>query len=137
MEEPQEGTTVTFERSFTVAEVQQFADLSGDIQPRHTEPDDDGRVMVQGLLTATMPTKLGGDREVMAPKMEFEFLQPVYTGESAPVTQPTTGLTNGMTATTSPGMLYAKTKMEMPCWTRRLKASSGKTPEHVSDRQID
>ncbi len=28
-----------------------------------------------------MPTKLGGDREVLAPRMAFEFIQPVYTGE--------------------------------------------------------
>lgn len=81
MEAPNEGKTVTFERTFTVEEVQQFTELSGDTQPRHTEPDEDGRVMVPGLLTATMPTKLGGDREVLAPTMEFAFLQPVYTGE--------------------------------------------------------
>lgn len=81
MEELEEGKTLTYERTFTVEEVQQFADLSGDAQPRHTEPDADGRVMVQGLLTATMPTKLGGDHEVLALKMEFEFLHPVYTGE--------------------------------------------------------
>jgi len=37
--------------------------------------------MVQGLLTATTPTKIGGDREVPAPRMEFEFHQSVYTGE--------------------------------------------------------
>ena len=78
---PHEGETVTFERTFTVDEVKQFAALSGDTQPRHTEPDEDGRVMVQGLLTATLPTKLGSDRKVLAPKMEFEFLQPVYTGD--------------------------------------------------------
>lgn len=81
MTRPVEGRTRTFERTFTVDDVQQFADLSGDAQPRHTEPDDDGRVMVQGLLTATMPTKLGGDNEVLARTMEFEFRQPVYTGE--------------------------------------------------------
>jgi len=81
MEEPAEGKTVAYERTFTVEEVQQYAKLSGDTQPRHTEPDEDGRVMVQGLFTATMPTKLGGDREVMAPRMEFEFVTPVYTGE--------------------------------------------------------
>jgi acyl dehydratase len=81
MEELEEGKTLTYERTFTVEEVQQFADLSGDAQPRHTEPDADGRVMVQGLLTATMPTKLGGDHEVLALKMEFEFLHPVYRGE--------------------------------------------------------
>lgn len=81
MSPPIEGKTNTFERVFTVDDVQQFAEISGDAQPRHTEPDDDGRVMVQGLLTATMPTKMGGDNEVLARTMEFEFLQPVYTGE--------------------------------------------------------
>lgn len=81
MEQPIEGETHTFERTFTVEDVRAFADVSGDAQPRHTEPDDDGRVMVQGLLTATMPTKIGGDTEVLARRMEFEFLQPVYTGE--------------------------------------------------------
>ncbi|AFK19191.1 dehydratase [Haloferax mediterranei ATCC 33500] len=81
MNQPVEGETQTYERTFTVEDVQQFAELSGDAQPRHTEPDADGRVMVQGLLTATLPTKLGGDNEVLARTMEFEFLQPVYTGE--------------------------------------------------------
>ena len=81
MDQPIEGETHTFERTFTVEDAQTFADVSGDAQPRHTEPDDDGRVMVQGLLTATMPTKMGGDNEVLARSMEFEFLQPVYTGE--------------------------------------------------------
>lgn len=37
--------------------------------------------MVQGLLTATMPTKIGGDNHVLAHSMKFEFRQPVYTGE--------------------------------------------------------
>lgn len=37
--------------------------------------------MVPGLLTATMPTKLGSDREVLAPRMDLEFLKPVYTGD--------------------------------------------------------
>lgn len=82
MNPPVAGETQTFERTFTLADVQQFAEVSGDTQPRHTEPDADGRVMVQGLLTATMPTKMGSDDEVLAHKMEFEFLKPVYTGES-------------------------------------------------------
>ena len=78
---PQEGETVAYERTFTVEEGEQFAALSGDNQPRHTEPDEDGRLMVQGLLTATMPTKPGSDPEVLAREMTFEFRQPVYTGE--------------------------------------------------------
>ena len=70
MNPPVEGATRTFERTFTVEDVEQFAELSGDAQSRHTEPDDDGRVMVQGLLTATMPTKLGSDSEVLARTLE-------------------------------------------------------------------
>jgi len=81
MEPPAEGETETFERTFTVEDVRRFADLSGDAQPRHLEPDDDGRVMVQGLLTATLPTKIGGDNEVLGRRFEFEFLEPVYTDD--------------------------------------------------------
>jgi acyl dehydratase len=36
--------------------------------------------MVQGLLTATLPTKIGGDLNFMAREMTFEFLRPVFTG---------------------------------------------------------
>jgi acyl dehydratase len=81
MDRPVEGDVSTYSRTFTVEEVQQFAEVSGDDQPRHTEPDEDGRVMVQGLLTATMPTKLGGDAEVLAHSMDLAFRKPVYTGE--------------------------------------------------------
>lgn len=81
MTQPVEGKTRTFERTFTLEDVQQFAELTGDNQPRHTEPDEDGRVMVQGLLTATLPTKLGSDGEVLATIMDINFHQPVYTGE--------------------------------------------------------
>ncbi|QCW03252.1 MaoC/PaaZ C-terminal domain-containing protein [Natrinema pallidum] len=81
MTKPIEGETRTYERTFTVDDVQQFAALTGDDQPRHTEPDADGRVMVQGLLTATLPTKLGSDSEVLASTMEIDFHRPVYTGE--------------------------------------------------------
>ena len=79
---PREGQTHTFQRTFTPEDVRRFADLSGDEQPRHLEPDDEGRLLVHGLLTATMPTKLGGDLEVLGRSMSFDFLQPVYTGET-------------------------------------------------------
>ncbi len=38
-------------------------------------------LMAHGLLTATLPTKLGGDLNYIARTMEFEFLRPVYAGE--------------------------------------------------------
>lgn len=81
MEPPEEGRTHAFERTFTPADVRRFADVSGDDQARHTEPDGEGRLMVHGLLTATLPTRTGGAFEVLAREMTFEFRRPVYTGE--------------------------------------------------------
>ncbi|MDQ2050267.1 dehydratase [Natronolimnohabitans sp. A-GB9] len=80
MYRPTEGETHTFERTFTTDEVEQFAELSKDKQEKHTVPND-GRLLVHGLLTATLPTKIGGDLEVLATAMNFEFVRPVYTGQ--------------------------------------------------------
>ncbi len=82
MNPPTVGEEFTYERTFTVEEVEQFTELSGDAQPIHTEPDEDGRLMAQGLLTATLPTKIGGDLEVLAHTMNLTFRRPVYTGET-------------------------------------------------------
>lgn len=82
MDAPTEGDIYSFERTFTREDVAQFAEVSQDTQPRHTEPDDEGRRMVHGLLTATLPTKIGGDLDVLAASMEFEFERPVYTGQT-------------------------------------------------------
>ena len=81
MTAPTEGDSSVVERTFTPEDVRRFADLSGDDQDRHLVPDDEGRHLVQGLLTATLPTEIGGDNDVLARRMEFEFLRPVYTGE--------------------------------------------------------
>jgi len=77
-----EGETYTHERTFTGADVRQFADVTGDTQDRHTVPDADGRVLVQGLLTGSMLTKIGGDLEVLATRMDFRFRRPVYSGDT-------------------------------------------------------
>ncbi|MHC3379518.1 hotdog family protein [Haloarcula sp. H-GB5] len=76
------GETFTETRMFQPEDVDQFAALSGDDQPRHTEPDGDGRRMVQGLLTASLLTSIGGDLEVLASRMDLQFQRPVYTGET-------------------------------------------------------
>lgn len=81
-EPPEEGDTYTHERAFTTEDVRRFGELSGDTQPIHTEPDEEGRVVVQGLLTATIPTKIGGDLEFIARTMEYDFRRPVHTGET-------------------------------------------------------
>lgn len=48
----------------------------------HQSSDGLGRYVVQGLLTATLPTKIGGDHDVLARSMTFEFFRPVYTGDT-------------------------------------------------------
>ena len=59
-----------------------FTKVSGDEGIHHLTPDEQGRLVVQGLLTATLPTKVGGDHNVMARTMDFEFLRPVFTGDT-------------------------------------------------------
>ncbi len=38
--------------------------------------------MVQGLLTATLPTRIGGEWNLIAQEMVFEFARPVFVGDS-------------------------------------------------------
>ncbi len=75
---PTEGETRTFSRTFTTEDVAAFADVSGDRGTHHVE----GKTpMVHGLLTATLPTKIGGDMDFIARTMTFQFRRPVYVGE--------------------------------------------------------
>ncbi len=78
----QVGDTSAWERSFTEEDVRLFAHLSGDQGEHHVTADSKGRLMVHGLLTATLPTKLGGDLNYIAGTMNFEFLRPVFVGET-------------------------------------------------------
>ncbi|MEF8774329.1 MAG: dehydratase [Halobacteriales archaeon] len=78
---PEPGETVTYARTFTDEEVETFAELSKDRGYHHVVENDEGRLVLHGLLTATMPTKIGGDVDYVARSMEFEFPRPAYTGE--------------------------------------------------------
>ena len=76
------GDIIKFERTFTPEDVERFTKVSGDEGTHHVTPDEQGRLVIQGLLTATLPTKIGGDHNVLARTMNFEFLRPVFTGDS-------------------------------------------------------
>lgn len=76
------GDIIQFERTFTKEDVERFTKLSMDEGDHHTNPDELGRLVVQGLLTATLPTKVGGDYNVLARTMNFEFFRPVFTGDT-------------------------------------------------------
>src|SRR5690625_6682422 len=73
------GDIINFERTFTKEDVELFTQISKDKGDHHTTPDEQGRFVIQGLLTATLPTKIGGDHSVLARTMNFEFLRPVFT----------------------------------------------------------
>ena len=76
------GETRTWIRSFQEDEVREFSRLSGDAGRHHVMPDEQGRLMVQGLLTATLPSKIGGDLDFLAREMTFHFERPVFTGDT-------------------------------------------------------
>lgn len=76
------GARVSWSRAITDEDIERFAALSGDQGAHHLERDAQGRLMAHGLLTATLPTKLGGDLDYMAKTMHFEFLRAVYGGDT-------------------------------------------------------
>lgn len=76
------GDIITFERTFTAKDVELFTEVSCDKGVHHLTPDEQGRLVIQGLLTATLPTKIGGDANVLARTMNFEFIRPVFTGDT-------------------------------------------------------
>lgn len=78
----EEGQTFRWERTFTERDVEEFARLSGDRGEHHLQGDEQGRILVHGLLTATLPTKIGGDLNYIARTMVFEFLRPVFVGDT-------------------------------------------------------
>ena len=76
------GDVISWQRTFTEQEIRDFARLSGDQGEHHLVPDEQGRLMAHGLLTATLPTKVGGDMNFIARHMTFEFHRPVFAGDT-------------------------------------------------------
>jgi 3-hydroxybutyryl-CoA dehydratase len=76
------GDVVQWERTFTEDDIRLFNEVSGDQGVHHVTPDEKGRLMVHGLLTATVPTKIGGDLNFIAREMKFQFHRPVFAGDT-------------------------------------------------------
>jgi 3-hydroxybutyryl-CoA dehydratase len=81
------GEKVAFTRTLTEADAALFIGVTWDVNPYHT--DDRyaaqtrfGRRIVPGLLTASLLTHLGGLWAFLATEMSFEFLGPVYMGDT-------------------------------------------------------
>ena len=76
------GDVVSWQRTFSEDDVRLFNKISGDEGVHHVTPDEQGRLMVHGLLTATLPTKVGGDMNFIAREMRFQFHRPVFAGDT-------------------------------------------------------
>jgi acyl dehydratase len=76
------GDVKSWARTFTAEDIRLFNQVSGDQGVHHITPDEQGRLMVHGLLTATIPTKLGGDMNFISREMLFQFHRPVFAGDT-------------------------------------------------------
>ncbi len=84
------GETAVFSRTFTESDVTQFVGITWDVNPYHTdqafcETHRVGRRIVPGLLVGSMLTHIGGLAAVLATNINFEFLAPVYIGDTVTV----------------------------------------------------
>ena len=84
---PAIGEKASFSRTLTEGDVSLFIGATWDVNPYHTDEIFAGQTpfktrIVPGLLTASLLTHLGGLWAFLANKMTFEFLAPVYIGET-------------------------------------------------------
>ena len=76
------GDVLRASRTFTVEDVEAFTRISGDRGAQHVQKDAAGRLMVHGLLTASVVTEVGGSIDYIARVMHLEYLRPVFSGDT-------------------------------------------------------
>jgi len=87
LREPFVGATASYTRTLTDGDVAMFVGVTWDVNPYHTSDTFAmttrfGRRIVPGLLTASLFTHLGGLWSFLATRMTFEFVAPVYVGDT-------------------------------------------------------
>jgi 3-hydroxybutyryl-CoA dehydratase len=85
--EPHLGDKAAFRRTITEADVALFIGVTWDVNPLHSDETyasamPFGRRIVPGLLTASLLTHLGGLWAFLASEMRFEFVAPVFVGDT-------------------------------------------------------
>jgi 3-hydroxybutyryl-CoA dehydratase len=81
------GQTFAFRRTFTEGDVALFCGVSGDYNPYHQDESFAaeswyGKLTIPGLLTGSMLTHIGGMLGFLATEMPFEYLAPVFAGDT-------------------------------------------------------
>ncbi len=84
---PVVGEKVAFTRTITEADVALFIGVTWDVNPYHTDDTFVAgtrfqRRIAPGLLTASLLTHIGGLWAFLATEMHFEFIAPVYIGDT-------------------------------------------------------
>ena len=85
------GQAFTFRRTFTNGDVALFCGVTGDYNPYHQDEAFAreswyGRLTIPGLLTGSMLTHIGGLLGFLASEMSFEYLAPVFVGDTVTCT---------------------------------------------------
>lgn len=90
-EELRVGQRFVFRRTFTEGDVALFCGVTGDYNPYHLDETFAGqswygRRILPGLLTGSMLTHIGGLLGFLATEMSFQYLAPVYAGDTVTCT---------------------------------------------------
>ncbi len=75
------GQEINYEKVFTVEEVAVIGKIMGFMGKHHEIPNENGELLNQGLLTAILTNRLGGEYNILTYRMEFDFIKQVWTGE--------------------------------------------------------
>ena len=71
---------VVYERVFTEKDLKDYATIANFLGKHHEIPNDKGEYLLQGLLTASLTNKIGGEYDILMYRMEFDFIKKAYTG---------------------------------------------------------
>ena len=92
---PRLGQRATFSKTITEADIQGFADLTGDRNPLHLDAEFAGRsrfgrpvahgLLVAGIISAALGTRLPGAGAIYL-SQSLRFLKPVYPGDTVTAT---------------------------------------------------
>lgn len=90
------GAAYSWRRTFTEGDVTAFCGVTGDFNPYHLDAQFAaesrfGRRIVPGLLTGSMCTHIGGLLGFLASDMRFDYLAPVFVGDTVTCTVRITG----------------------------------------------
>jgi len=85
------GAVYSWRRTFTDGDVTAFCGVTGDFNPYHLDAEFAaasrfGTRIIPGLLTGSMATHIGGLLGFLASEMRFEYLAPVFVGDTVTCT---------------------------------------------------